>query len=239
MQNWFAVFVKEWPVIKEAPWSFVMCIAIAATLIWLALEWFHRRASAGKDAEIASKNAEIGLLVRQRDHAISKSNVDLLVTSPVMVKPIEPAASFPYSVIPSSLAIGQSDAKRDVTEDERIFLPASATPQVLADMYLNRTSIEADRVISPYIGRLMKLTGIIEDITQTVEDKATVWFPKSRFDEVHVSLQFIGEDIHQVTLMQKGDKISAVCKIDYVLQRRVAFHACQLESAGQTISNEE
>lgn len=174
MQNWFRVFAEEWPVIKEAPWSFAVCVVIAAGLIWFAMEWFHRRTSAGKDAEIASKKAEIELLVRQRDHA--------------MVKPAEPVAPLPISHMPSSVAIEQSSTRRDSAENEprassaaaqsppsqaiHQVGPAQTTSKDLAffhSIVTHNNAVVARNLLRPYVGLNLNYKAPLNNIVSSPE----------------------------------------------------------------------
>lgn len=84
MQDYLATFQREWPVIKAAPWSFALCIALAGCLIAIAMRWFYSRTLAAKDAEIASKAGAIDLLTRERDHFKTKAvNNELALPEPV------------------------------------------------------------------------------------------------------------------------------------------------------------
>ncbi|WP_315806925.1 MULTISPECIES: hypothetical protein [unclassified Bradyrhizobium] len=65
----FLKFATEWPIVKAAPWSFAGAL-IAATLllapiIWLVVSLLKNEQLAGKETQIATKNAEIDFLQRQ------------------------------------------------------------------------------------------------------------------------------------------------------------------------------
>lgn len=58
-QGWFAVFLKEWPIVKKAKWSFAVCVLIATCVAAVAVYWVVDRVYS---AEIKGKDATIQTL---------------------------------------------------------------------------------------------------------------------------------------------------------------------------------
>jgi hypothetical protein len=65
----FVKFATEWPIVKSAPLTFAAALLTALVifipLIWLTVSFLKSEQLASKEAQLATKNAEIGFLQRQ------------------------------------------------------------------------------------------------------------------------------------------------------------------------------
>ncbi|SRR6266545_749041 len=67
MQELIAKLIDEWKVISGAKISFITCILILGGVIWAAFNWSYGSRLASKDEQLANKDSQIALLIRQRD----------------------------------------------------------------------------------------------------------------------------------------------------------------------------
>ena len=100
------------------------------------------------------------------------------------------------------------------------------SPQTLMDFYKDRSGLEADRMIAPYIGKWTKVTGDIADIQQVKGSGIQVLFTVSPFSAAF--LIFDSEWLDQLSILQPHQNITALCQIDSAGASGANFVHCEL-----------
>jgi hypothetical protein len=104
----------------------------------------------------------------------------------------------------------------------------SETPAYLMHLGEDLMSVQRDRLIAPYIGKCIRLSGQIDDIGQ-VSGLIFVYFSSTalfghrlEFDKAKWA--------DRLLLLSKGTNITAACKIAQIYARRLILDNCELES---------
>ena len=95
----------------------------------------------------------------------------------------------------------------------------------------NRTSIEKDILLAPYNGRVVIITGIVDDVARSNSSGHEIDINLAEAGPPYAYLSFkIDASIESVKLKRPGDEISAKCKIESLLGGNgLKLHECTIQ----------
>jgi hypothetical protein len=109
--------------------------------------------------------------------------------------------------------------------DERVFLGTEVTIQTLRRIDLNRTTLEAERLKIPYLGKWMKVIGALETIVETPTGSNVL------VDCHEAGLIFLsfGKDWgDRLSILNKGTEIVGIGKLSVIQLTHIFLEKCEL-----------
>ena len=186
--------VKQIAVVGQSPVPFIVCVLLACMAIWRALEWKHR-------ATIDGLNHRIAL----RDDTIRHFEKD----GPKTARAATPSSELSQSKVTPV----RNGAK------ERAFLSHTQDPDFLHNLYRDRTTIQADKLAAIYVGKWMKVRGIVNNVMELSPNETSVSIiPPSDVSKpipnsLSLTVLFFEGDKERLELLCAGDEMSAIGKI--------------------------
>lgn len=110
------------------------------------------------------------------------------------------------------------------------------TPEYLTGLFDDHTDIQAERLIEAFIGKWMRVSGPVGNVSSITEGKAVVRFPNSSSGDpygfLNVTMYFNDESVidNRLRILQKGDRIQVVGQIRRVSSAWVELEDCELET---------
>jgi hypothetical protein len=117
--------------------------------------------------------------------------------------------------------------------DERIFVSASITPAHLLSFFKDRTSIQAQKLVAPFIGKWMKLSGNLDEVLSSNPSRAQVTFSGRGLGSelACVYMCFRTEDsIDRLSILKRGDSMAVVGRITHADAIQLDLDNCELEA---------
>lgn len=115
---------------------------------------------------------------------------------------------------------------------ERIF--AEVTPKSLIAMFRKHTSAQAQRLLKPYYGQWIRVSGTLGDVGEWTGSNSKVVF-QSSFREPAVLMIFTDQDIFDksLSILRAGTHITVIGQIDRIDSVSVQLTNCEIESVGR------
>jgi len=139
-----------------------------------------------------------------------------LSTAPILSLPTPPAD------LPST-----HDPAEHITPVERIFV--EATPSNLVELVRDKISTQADRLIAPYLGKWMKATGIVDDVSTT-----NYWGQietKQNGKGYYFRFEFDPKWNGRLQILHKDQKIAVIGKIRNIGSYTIYLTECEFAIA--------
>lgn len=123
-----------------------------------------------------------------------------------------------------------SPSPAEAEPEPRVFVPGSVTPEYLFAFFEGHTTAQGQRSVADYIGKWMPLAGPVNNV-QVFTTSAVVTFLRQRgtrllFDSI--SMWFRETSREGVMLLNQGDQISVVGRIESVSQADLQLQDCEL-----------
>jgi hypothetical protein len=107
------------------------------------------------------------------------------------------------------------------------------TPEYLAGLYNEHTSIQADKLVEAFIGNWIRLSGLLGNVATRSKDEVTVFFESETFGHILVPMVFDVKDSpvveNQLRVLKKGDPITVIGQIWRASAMMVELENCELE----------
>ena len=116
--------------------------------------------------------------------------------------------------------------------EERNFVGASITPEVLIGFFKEHTSIQARKLIEPFIDKWMRVSGNLEEVISSIPTLAILTFSGRgiRSDLAGIYFYFRTEGtIEPLRTLRRGDSLTIVGKIRDVNAVQIDLDPCELE----------
>ena len=121
--------------------------------------------------------------------------------------------------------------------ETRLFVPESANPDVLVALRKDRTSIQSEPLVLPYIGKWIRFTGYVRNVYEPTESgvfenktrKSMVvveYGTPQRETNTQVFMQFGEAWLDRLHMLQKGDSINVEGRIDRILPYEIHLEDC-------------
>jgi hypothetical protein len=108
----------------------------------------------------------------------------------------------------------------------------NVSPEYLLNFFKEHTSIQAQKLVSAYVGKWMRLSGQVQDITSTYPDRIAVSFNPHPY-VLHVVFMFFDEIWKdRLAILRRGDQITVVGQINDAGPNTVNLFHCELLDSG-------
>jgi hypothetical protein len=118
---------------------------------------------------------------------------------------------------------------RPLQDDGRIFVAADVTPQVLIGLFGQHMSIEAEKLIKPYLGKWMQVSGALGDVSAPKNFGVFVHFKQSS-SSVFISMIFDKEWVDRLSILQKDSQMTVIGQISEIRSSTFELRHCELTS---------
>jgi hypothetical protein len=151
-----------------------------------------------------------------------------LISTKVAVLPensptLVPALGTPAPPSPIITAPVPSPGNSSTLEKQRIFVDVS--PEYLMAIYKDNMSFQADRIFADFVGKWMKLSGPIANISILGDESVSVTISSSK--DI-LGLYFDTEWKERLSVLRKGAIINAECQIKEADSWTMKFEHCRL-----------
>jgi hypothetical protein len=114
----------------------------------------------------------------------------------------------------------------------RNFVSASVTPEYLLSLFEDHTSIQAQRLIEPFIGKWMSVSGSLDEVISSNPKSAQVTFSGRGLSSnlARIYMYFRTEDsVERLSILRRGDGMIVVGQITLVNAVQLDLDNCELE----------
>ena len=118
--------------------------------------------------------------------------------------------------------------EREFFPNSRIF--TTVTPAYLTSLYKDNMTLQADKLFSDYAGKWMQLSGTLSDVATTDDFSGTVFVSVDDPSSELWSMFFDASWRDRLSIIPKGDLISAECQIEKGNEWSAMFQHCKLIS---------
>lgn len=109
---------------------------------------------------------------------------------------------------------------------ERIFV--NVGPEYLSKFFLQHTDIQAARLIEPYIGKWMKVLGVVKDVSKVTKETVVVMERSSETDSLIVFAYFSDPKwVERVVLLRRDDVLVVIGRISRVTLTSIYLNFCE------------
>jgi hypothetical protein len=114
--------------------------------------------------------------------------------------------------------------------EDRTFVRENITPEYLVGLFEGHTSIQAKRLVEPFIGNWMMISGRLGEVLSTDPDGAQVTFSERRLSELAaVLMYFQGKKwVDRLSILKREDSIAVVGQITQINSVWVQLDNCEL-----------
>jgi hypothetical protein len=113
----------------------------------------------------------------------------------------------------------------------RAFVGASVTPEYLTGLFKGHTSIQAQKLIEPFIGNWMAISGSLKEVMSSSPDYAQVTFwGRGVFDNLSTVYTYFRskESIARLSILRPKDSITVVGQLKEISNIAVNLDNCEL-----------
>lgn len=192
-------------------------LAVSSVGIWRAIEWRYRATIEGLDHRLKLRDDTIAHLERKPRPKKRAAEHD-------------PAAE---AAVPPLIDLRKKCTSK--AEEPRVFVPESVSTTTLREFYANNTSVQADRLGAAYIGKWMKVDGLVTNVSRMGSDEIGVSLSKSQnlldAEALVTTWLVFNTDHERVEILRNGDKVTAIGRIERIEQFAVHLDNCELIKA--------
>lgn len=102
------------------------------------------------------------------------------------------------------------------------------TPEYLLGLFRQHTSIQAQRLIQPFLGQRMRVSGVIGDVSATSNFVSLVFGTDGHLDP-RLRMYFDLEWADRLAVLPRGTQLTVVGRIDEVSKGGLELEDCELE----------
>jgi hypothetical protein len=150
--DFLTYLAREGAVIWQAPVTFLIAVVLAGLVAFALARWAYATRLEHSQSRLDSANSTIEMLEKRLDRAEQ--------SDAIAIEAVSRAARLP--ILNSEAAGSPTDV---IVEGPREFLPAHYTPDFLADLFENQTSMQAQEALKKHIGKWMTYTGQVRDVS--------------------------------------------------------------------------
>jgi hypothetical protein len=129
----------------------------------------------------------------------------------------------PSNVNKVVVPLGQSEG--------RIFVSADVTSKFLIGLFEKHKTIDAKKLVEPFIGMWMQVSGSLSDVSELKSYGVIVHLKRASLVEATTALFFDQEWVDRLSILQKGSDITVIGQISDVDGLRVQLNHCELVSS--------
>jgi hypothetical protein len=209
---------------KIAAWANVGSFGVACVALYFVLPSQHPQV-AEKGAVLQGINPSIWILMM----TLLVAGVLHITAAVVQRKSVHapaPHTGASSSLVPASVPSPSTEVGR------RDFVGASITPEYLVGLFKDHTSIQANKLIEPFIGKWMKVSGHLNEVLSSTPDFAQVSFSGRGLtsDLAGIYMYFRSKDsIERLAILRRGDALTIVGEIREINSVQLTLESCELE----------
>jgi hypothetical protein len=129
-----------------------------------------------------------------------------------------------------SISTGEEEVPAARLPDGRTLV--DVTPEYLAGLFDEQhTIIQNERLLDAFVGKWMRVSGVVEDVFATSESRAHVTFPYEGPGNPSVVMDFEGKTVidNELRVLKKGDRITVIGQIESASSSLLGLEKCELE----------
>ena len=104
----------------------------------------------------------------------------------------------------------------------RAYLKSNVTQEFLSGLYKDKTAIQAEKACKIYVGKWMRVSGIIQYIEEINKDYTEVYFSKS-----HTFMLF-ASNLGKIEMLHKNDHIVVDGRLKRISREWISLELCEL-----------
>lgn len=123
--------------------------------------------------------------------------------------------------------------------ETRLFVPDSVDPDFLAALRNDRTSIQSEPLVLPYIGKWIRFTGSVRNVYEPTEfrllEKTTrrsmvvvEYGARHRETNTQIFMQFGEAWLDRLHMLQRGNSITVEGRLDRILSHEIHLEDCSI-----------
>ncbi len=146
----------------------------------------------------------------------------------VMPGPLPTVTVLPAPAPSTQLPAIADGSNKVETTDQRIFVSESITPYSLMALYRDNMTIKADRLFADFIGKWMKLSGPLGDVSSS-GDMLLVTFADDPMASLRIIFMRFGKEwLDRLAIIPKTQLITVECRIKNASSTSINFENCRL-----------
>jgi hypothetical protein len=237
--------LPSWPGLKDNLWGAFTVLALASAVSWgfarykeapafLQLTYFII-------TEILIGLAGATAVLRFGSRAIGWSVIALLIPVAVMLvwdqrlrreqrhAPPAPAPIAPSLPVQQAIAPAVAPPPQISVEEPHGRVVVSVTPEQLWANFDGRTDVQAQKLLELYVGKWMKISGKIGDVSQ-IGKILLVNFERGRIPDYYFFHMYFRDQrfIDRLAVMQRGEHVDVLGRIDKVVNVMIDLEDCEL-----------
>ena len=220
-------FLAQVGQIQSVWMPFVIAAAVVAWLAYLAVQ---------NRFQTRIEHLESRLSLRDDELSAVKRKMEEMPLELAREASAEPPTAAPRQPDPESAAIepAEPDVQRS---DGRVILGRSVTPELLIDLHMKHTALQADRLAAPYIGKWLRLQGKVGNVSTRSNEQicvALTLVPITSATLAHplamttTLLYFSPDAAPELETLQLNDEIAVLGKIEEIGYMSLILEECEL-----------
>jgi hypothetical protein len=150
----------------------------------------------------------------------------LTKTHKASVRGKEPESSAPEPVIVPTIADSAQDVKPPFESSSRLIV--DVTPEYLMELFREHTSIQGQRLIEPYIGKWMRVSGLLGDVSNNEYFSQVVFEHRPRtFTALYMYFRQPDRS-DRLSVLPRKTKLTVLGQIERVTSMEVHLDNCEL-----------
>ncbi|MCA0049819.1 OB-fold putative lipoprotein [Mesorhizobium sp. B283B1A] len=115
----------------------------------------------------------------------------------------------------------------------RLYVPENVDPDFLVALRIDRTSIQSEPLVRPYVGKWIRFTGSVRNVYEPTQSggKSMVvvtYGPPERELNTQVFMQFDETWLDRLHMLQRGNSITVEGRIDRILSFEIHLEDCSI-----------
>jgi hypothetical protein len=212
---------------KSAAWANVGSFAIGVIFLYIALFPNHPQIA---DQGTAMQHVTYSHLLTVLFFAVLFLSGILHLTAALVQRKRTDTLSQVSSVYSGLVPVSGSLPSNPI--EGRIFVGPSITPEYLLGLFEGHTSIQARKLIEPFIGKWLKISGNLDEVMSPSPNIAQVTFSDRGFQGKLASVYMYFRTkalIDRLATMRRGDSVVVIGEIRNVNSSHVELEDCELE----------
>lgn len=210
----------QWAAVKAAPLLYLGALIVLSGIIWWFIDMFYRNRIDGLKEDAGREERENARLLQKLDEA---SRVG---------PPHQSALPIPVRQEPPPVLVAEppeSITQKPPPEGERVNVPDGVTAIFLRAQYNDKTALEAGRLLAPYIGKWLRVSGKVFEVAHDEPISWSAAIDDDPNDSMATSMLYFEDgEAPKLEMLRRSVNISAVGQIAKVDRRMVRLDHCVL-----------
>jgi hypothetical protein len=205
-------FDQQWSAVQSAPGLYIAALIAVGLATWAAIHFLYKHRMEGLREELAKE---------ERENRRLKQKLDEVVVSTL---PSKPARAKSRPTPRSEVKAMPADAV------DRVMVPEGVQAETLRAFFKGKTALEGKRLLEPYLGKWMRVSGVVRD----VENNDTLGWTVSIDDDPEallalITLYLLDGEGPKAEMLRRDAMVSALGRIEKADQYLVSLADCVLQ----------